>query len=306
MRFIFLFFVFWVSFHCAIFAQPVQADVKTTEKQILIGDFIHLQLSINYSPDYVIEVADFKDSAQKFELVQHSKPIKGTLGKQNRWDESYQLTCFDSGSWEIPAFQIRYQKKGENSWQTLYTQAVPILVQTVAVDTTQEIKPIKAPIDTEYQWKEAIPYALIVLAILVILAVVLFFIRKTKNKQKPTTPPAPPRLLAEIVQDKLDNLAGEQIWQSGNYKLYYTELTDILRFYIEKRYNISTFEATSDEILAKIQAKVEVQHLYSLQGILQTADLVKFAKLIPENENHDYQMEMAKKWVKATANELHI
>lgn len=306
MRFIFSFFVFSLFIHFPVFSQSIRAEMTATEKQILIGDVIHLQLTVNYAPDYVVEVGNFQDSAQKFEVIQHSKPIKGTQGKQNRWDESYQLTCFDSGTWIIPPIKVKYQKKGENTWQSVETQSIPVLVQTVSVDTTQEIKPIKAPLETAFEWKEAIPYAIVAFAILVIIATIFFFIRRKKKQAKPAAPPAPPRLLRDIVQEKLANLAEKQIWQSGNYKLYYTELTDILRFYVEKRYYISTFEATSDDILMKLESKIEKHHLYSLQGILQTADLVKFAKLVPENENHDYQMELAKKWITATANDLMI
>jgi len=305
MRSIFLIFLF-LGFLLPIAAQPINAEMRVAEKQILIGDAIHLKVTVTYPSDYNIEVIDFQDSSKVFEVVQHTKPIKGNVGNQQHWEESYQLTCFDSGNWVIPGMKVKFQKKGAKEWEFLTTQAAPIVVQNVPTDTTQAIKPIKAPLETTYQWKEAIPYALLVGAILGLVLVIFYFVGRGKQKVKKVVPPPQPRFLQEVVLEKLESLEKQQVWQGGNYKLYYTNLTDILRFYLEKRYQISTFEATSDEILAKLEDKVEKNHLYSLQGILQTADLVKFAKLIPESEDHTYQMEMAKKWVKATANLLKI
>jgi len=89
--------------------------------------------------------------------------------------------------------------------------------------------------------------------------------------------------------EKLEEIRKEKIWQQGRAKEYYTQLTDVLREYLENRFDVPTFEKTSSEIIDSLQfiKKDYSEQLNSLRRIFTISDLVKFAKFIPDiNENN--------------------
>jgi hypothetical protein len=124
-------------------------------------------------------------------------------------------------------------------------------------------------------------YALVLLVIWLVLRKKYHVARET---DKPAGPLLPPHVVAMM---ELDRLKSEKIWKRGKSKEYYTELSDILRKYIFRRFQINALEMTTDEILALFKRDKNMQSVYqNLRQILQLADLVKFAKIQPlENEN---------------------
>ena len=93
----------------------------------------------------------------------------------------------------------------------------------------------------------------------------------------------------------LGELDGKQLWQNDKVKLYYIELTDIIRTYIERELNIPALESTTDELMETIRDFNEIKTLdlpketvQNLQKLLQEADLVKFAKHKPMSNEIEY------------------
>ena len=76
------------------------------------------------------------------------------------------------------------------------------------------------------------------------------------------------------------------MWQHGLQKEYYTQLTDTLRTYIERRFGFKALEMTTEQIIERLESLHDAEAMSELRSLLQTADLVKFAKFIPlMNEN---------------------
>ena len=97
---------------------------------------------------------------------------------------------------------------------------------------------------------------------------------------------------------RLDELEKKNLWQSDRIKEYYTELTDIIRIYIEDRFNTPAMELTTDELLYKAKMHKSLQpYRQLLETILTTADLAKFAKAQPLPEEHTTAMENARQFV---------
>jgi len=91
-------------------------------------------------------------------------------------------------------------------------------------------------------------------------------------------------LPAHVVALKaLEELGEKKLWQAGQFKVFHTELTDILRRYIEDRYHAPAMESTTDEILEELlELTMSQKSSYNnLKEVLQMADLVKFAKYEP-------------------------
>ena len=199
------------------------------------------------------------------------------------------ITSFDSGSYVLPPLVV-YVYRGEEAVDTMRLPEVPLEVTTIPIDTTTyEMYDIRPQFRYPVTFAEVLPWVaggLVLVAI--VIAVWRLIARRRRNRPlfgKPA-PQDPPHIVALRA---LDRIRGEKLWQTGNQKQYYTEITDTLRVYIEKRFGVKTIERTSGEILVELSTKdIQPSDFESLKDLFGTADLVKFAKYTAsetENEN---------------------
>lgn len=275
--------------------QPNAGTAKATADSaaIKIGEQFHLNLQVNAHSGLHLVWAEIPDSFNHFLVVDRGKIDTSSQQGKNIYRQQITLTSFDSGAWHIPALDFKVIL-GDSaiSSPTLITDSLLVQVNTVPVDTTKPFKPIKqirrVPFNILAYW----PYLLGGLVVLLLLIYFVFF-RKKKIKIIPEkiVPEEPPY---EEAVKSLHQLEEEKLWQHNEVKAYYTRLTDILRRYIERQFNINAMEQTSDEILQNIKPVTKLnQQQNNLKYILQTADLAKFAKLQPAREEHEASMKKA-------------
>jgi len=272
------------------FAQTFQVQAKIDSTVIFIGQQCNLTFEISQKPDIKIIMPVLKDSVTHGIEIVSSKTdtIKNKDGyitiKQN-----YIVTSFDSALYYIPEFPF------VNNGDTVLSNSLSLKVLTVPIDTTKQeipiadIKPIaNAPIDWQFI-RNFIGFTLLALLILAVGGWFLIKYLKKKN-QKPVEEKIPEiiRTADEIALEKLEIIRQEKIWQSGRVKEYYTQIADVLREYIETRFNVVTFERTSSEIIDSLDfiKKDYSESLNMLKKIFYTSDMVKFAKLIPDFNTH--------------------
>ncbi len=133
-----------------------------------------------------------------------------------------------------------------------------------------------------------------------LIGLAIFFILKKKKKGYYFTPKIelPPHVVA--LSD-LDKLKASKLWQKGQEKEYYTELTDILRHYIDRRFHIDAPEMISEDIIAAIHLATDTKSATDgLTQILNVADLVKFAKYTPFADENDLSLVNAYLFVNQT------
>ncbi len=108
----------------------------------------------------------------------------------------------------------------------------------------------------------------------------------------------PPHIVALRT---LEQIRSEELWQNNQEKLYYTNIIDTLRIYIEKRYGIQTMEMTSKEILDSLsKEKIEPKEYQNLGDLLKLSDLVKFAKYKATQDENENAIPVAVRFVNAT------
>ena len=112
----------------------------------------------------------------------------------------------------------------------------------------------------------------------------------------------PLRPAEEVALEKLDAIREQKIWQTGQIKEYHTQLTDVVREYIARRFEVSSAEQTSDETLrAMRQLLSDKKDLYEqLRKMLTLADLVKFAKWTATPDENELSLRSAYTFVKET------
>lgn len=204
-----------------------------------------------------------------------------TLRNKDKFNliKKYGLTQFDSGHYTIPRQKIIIGEK------TFFTDSLKVEVNNVLVDTTKQglydIKPliqVKKPVSN--WWK----YLLLVLFIIAFVAFALYWFiwRKKPLTEAEEIALLPPYDRAKLALKKLDE---SQYLENSEMKSYYSELTFIIRRYLEEKVYDRALESTTDELITRLNLlkdanKIELSKddIKNLESILKRADLVKFAK----------------------------
>lgn len=288
-----------------ISAQTFQVDAKIDSTVIFIGQQCNITFDISQSPDMMVTTPIFSDTITKgIDIVDFTiDTIKNSDGyitvRQN-----YLITAFDSALYYIPEFP--FVANGDTVWS--YSLSLKVL--TIPIDTTSQeiviadIKPIVEPPFDWGEWKAIILIGLS-LIIVIILAILLIHNHIQKKKRKNEVVEKLPEIVKtcdEIALEQLEAIRRDKIWQAGRVKEYYTDITDVLRTYIESRFAIVAFELTSSEIIDALcfVKKDYPKPLTLLSRIFNTSDMVKFAKLIPEFNTHTDILNDAVEFVNTT------
>lgn len=293
-------FLFTVLLFTSVFSFA-QGDTKVSArmdaKQITVGDQARYFIEVQHNPSSgKLNWPAFTDTFDHLEIVEKGKIDTIQQGGTVTYRQRLLITGFDSGVFKIPAFQFAIVPNTGNPY-VIQTDSFQLLVQTVAVDTTKEFKPIKNIIFVQWSWRDYIWYiAGGLLLLIIVIAVTIYLVRN--RKPAPAAPKAPEVPLQDRYLKKLSELEAMQLWQKNQVKAYYVELTDVVRNYIEERFNTPAMELTTDELLFKVQHHRELQPYYEqLSVILHTADLAKFAKGQPLPQEHFDAMEKAKQFI---------
>ncbi len=289
------------------FAQDVSVSAKFDTAAMLIGDHVGLRLQFNGPAGVRVEWPVFNDTILgNIIIIGRSKidssftPDKKTLTLK----QELNITCFDSGFYTLPQIPFRYRLLPDTSVKTTSTGLSMLMVHTLKVDTTIAIKPIKGPIGIPLTFREILPYLLIGLAVIAIVLALVWYLKKRKKNEPLITLRPKVRLQPyEKALQGLEKLRVKKLWQEGHVKEYHSELTDILRNYIEEGFNIPALESTTYEIIEQMKARqgFSKQVLEKVNHLLQTADMVKFAKSIPLPQENDAALKTGIEFINETA-----
>jgi len=271
----------------SVYAQQVSVKASIDSTVLLIGQQskMRLELSGPATLKYSFPVFQGDTLVNGIEIL--SSGALDTLeigGNQIRLRKDYLITSFDSGLYYIPPVKILA------GTDTVFSNDMALKIMTYDVDTAKvEIFDIKGVQVPPFVWRDyLLEIILCFLFYALILLVIWWILRKKyglfKTETESDLPLLPPHVVAIM---ELDRIKSEKVWKKGKNKEYYTELSDILRKYIERRFQVNALEMTTDEILVLFKRDKNTQSVYqNLRQILQLADLVKFAKIEPlENEN---------------------
>ncbi len=284
-------------------AQEVSVKATLDSTYLLIGGQMNVTLEASQPIGEKVQFPSFTDTlTRSVEVLNITDPDTSLTDDQHsRISRQLTITSFDSGYHVIPPFPFLI-KNNNGGTDTLLTNPLGLEVLFVPVDTSQAIKPIKGPADMPYTLKDAMPWILGGLLAAAIVAGLYFYFKKRKKPEEVAVRAKPKEAPHVIAFRELDKLKEEHLWQSGELKAYHSRLTDIVREYIEHRFQIHTLERTSEEILTSFKNTGLDKNVpfESLQQMLHQADLVKFAKGKPQPEDNVRSMEQAYDFVKKT------
>ncbi len=273
------------------------ATARLDARQIMVGDQARLFLEVQNNPTLgALQWATIPDTFNNLEVVERGKIDTIKNGDVVTYRQRLLITGFDSGLFKVPSFVFSVIP-GSGTAFTVQSDSFQLLVQTVAVDTTKGFKGIKGIIYVNSSWKDYIWYIVGGVVILALIIFAVWYYLRKKMAAKPV-PKGPQESLQDYTLRLLSALDSKQLWQKKQVKEYYVELTDIVRNYIEQRFNTQALELTTEEILNKVQLVKDLQPHYDiLFQILQTGDLAKFAKFQPLPHEHIDAMDKAKEFI---------
>ena len=286
----------WLSTATIGNSQLVKLNLSLSRDSIQIGERVLLHLEINKQSRVRLQPLSLTDSLDKeIEIIDSLMVISGDSIIFN-----LHLTSFVAGRYLIPSVPFVFNY--ENNTDTIFSQGILLTVVSPVIDSQAGIRDIKPPLNLPFRLIEIIPGTGIAIGIITVLIVlVIFFVRhlRKKNEFEKTEIIQPPHVIA---LRELDVLKGEKLWQQGKIKEYHSRLADIMRIYLENRFNIPAMEYVSTETLISFRKLFPHEEILDemLKSILQTSDMVKFAKADPLPIDNQGNMNNAYLFIKQT------
>lgn len=292
----------------SVFSQ--EALMTFRDPELRIGEQTEFVLSVEYAnPDRDVLIAwpqfdqmltDYIEILDR--TVDYDEIVDSVNGIFVRKQE-FTVTCFDAGLHRIQPIGIEVDDS------MYYTNTAELLVETVEVDTSKGITDIKENYSVKYSFGEKIedwfkaywPY----LAGTAGLIAIFFLFRLIKNRRPEKEEKLPPPIPAHITALKsLIELKEKEAWKTENKKEYYSNLTYTVRLYLEQRFGIQAIEHTTREIINDLRyADISEEDKVYLRKILSEADMVKFAKMKPDESHGEQSLDKSIDFVEKTKKE---
>ncbi len=299
----------WSTAMSSVTAQ-VRVIATLDSTRMLIGDQMNLKLEASYPTGQTISNVDLTvlEAAENIEVIStQASWDTTTIAGETTVRRNIVFTIFESGSFFIPAIPFSFPKNGitsivaTNELLINVADVVPEGPAEAAVDTVA-IAPIKPIYKEAMTFEDVAPLLLVFLLIGVIGGLIYFLYRRAQNKKNPAKEKVIVIEPAHIIaQRKLKALKSQELWQNGSIKEYQSQLTFIVREYLENRYGVSALESTTYEILGDLKPiRLSDEWKGKLREMLELADLVKFAKASPPESTHEKLMGYAIDFVEKT------
>ena len=285
-------------FTTSIFAQKVTTSIDSTKKKIGAEFKLTIKTDVDTFSKVKFPNGKFFGNLEVLESYKID-----TIRNGNRYEliKKYGLTQFDSGKYLIPKLPVIINGK------KVFSDSIKIEISDVKVDTLkQKMYDIKNIIPVKSDFGNWWIYLLILLGLAVIGYFFYRFVKKKKTEEKPVVIEFKSPI--EKATSLLQQLEKKELWQKGEIKNYYSELTDIARNYIEEEIQIPAMESTTSELILGLRnaakqkkLKLSAETVENLEKVLKQADLVKFAKVKPL----DFEIEEDKKRISNSIVTIH-
>lgn len=306
MKFFLLFFSFFaVSLHINA---AVEVTTTLDTNDVLIGERIKADFILTADNPVSVTFPKIPDSLSFIEILEENIS-DSTVEESGHFvlKRSIILTSFEDGEFDLSPIILQVEKEGVGDIYPLQANLPPLKFRTVEIDSGATIKDIKAPIDEPLTFAEILPWiigaVLIAAGVIIVLYLLKRFGKKKQHEILDFDPDIPPHILAFRQLKELDE---EKLWQNNRHKEYYVRLTQIIRLYIQRKFDIPALEMTSgqlQEAVADITGKIGL--FDDFREMTENADLVKFAKHMPLPDENSKAMSICLEFVEKTKPEEH-
>ncbi|MFC1662203.1 BatD family protein [Gemmatimonadota bacterium] len=278
-------------------APRLQAQIDTTV--VTVGDRITLEIAVDHAFDARVVWPDSL-RLEPFEVLEASASPPASQGDAVRSTLTLTLAAFELGDLEIPSFEVEVLDP-EGGSTILNTNPFGVRVSSVGLDEGGDIRDLKGPLRIPRGLAQIL---VTVLAVLLGAGLGWAIYRRTRRRDEgspepiPAHPPRPPH---EVALEALARLEGSPLLERGEVKEYHIQASEILRVYVEGRFQVPALEMTTVDITAGLRrASVEPSVLEGFGRFLHQSDMVKFAKHRPSTDGSRAILELGKWLVEET------
>ncbi len=281
----------------ALQASDMVVSAAAAPDSITVGDRVVLTIAVEHATSESFEWPNVPDKLGSFEVVSF-RPLEPVVVEGRvRSRAQYELTVFELGELEIPSMELAITAADSRETNVVETDPIKVIVYSVGVADSADIKDIKPPVGISRDWWLLAPWILGALA----LAALLFWLVRRMRHGDAEASVKPHLLPHEIAYAALDALESSRLLDRGDIKRYFTEASEIVRVYLDGRFGIVAMEMTSRDILRELESlRLSRREVESLEDFLRTADLVKFAKHRPGVDSCKALIPTARKFVGET------
>lgn len=277
---------------------PVSFRVAIDRKDITIADRVTMLLEARAEEGYQVELPRFGDKLQQFGIVDYRNPQpeleEGGVVVTRR---IYELEPFLSGEYSVPPMALTFWQEGDTMLHRLESDTLTVQVRSILPEDMSDLalKDIAGPVS--YPRSYAALY--IVAGCIVAAAAAVFIFVRLRRKKLEIARRIPAH---EIAYMRLERLLASGLVDDKRYREFTTEVSDILRHYIEDRFGLRAPERTTEEFLIEAGGglPVEADQKEILKAFLLHCDLVKFAAVEPSTEDVKRTFETCRDFIDTT------
>ena len=275
----------------------ITVEAAVDKSEIYIGDLINYRLTVLHDSNIVLTPPPIGANLGAFDVKDYHSDEQAKLPDGRvKLESRFLLTTFTTGDYVIPPIPVEFMLP-DSTVKYLISEPVPIRVKSLLAESadTTDIRDIKGPI--EFPESRALYYYLGG-ALLLITLVGAYIYWRIRKKRLGLSGPIDTRTPWEIASEQLAFLKEKRYPEEQKFKLYYIELTEIVRAFMGRVYQIPVLDMTTEEFLfAAEETRIPNEVKIRLRDFLRFGDLVKFARLAPDSDKPSGDFEEARYFV---------
>ena len=281
---------------------PLTVHVRTDKSEMTIAETLVLELEAAIEPGYEVQMPRVDKVLESFGIVDWDSPGE-KLDENNNVVicNRYRLEPFLSGSFEIPAFTFEFTDVNDTEAKKYTLSTEPIDIEVTSLLGEQRAELVIADIEdvVEMAAKPSYWWLWMLLAVGIITAVGVGLYLRHKRVEELVRIFKPAH---ELAYQRLRALVKDDLVNAGKIKQFYERISNILRYYIEHRFNLRAPERTTEEFLFELSSAniLSASDQDRLGEFLRHCDLVKFAKHNPTTEQIQRTFDLVKDFIETT------
>lgn len=266
-----------------ILLADTQVSISTSATMATIGDRIDLKIRVKTTER--IDTVNVSAEKPDFDIVQEDEVKKSSEGAETVFEKHIAISFFKTGDFEVAPFTVDLLQAGQVK-DSRKTNSLSITIESVLSKDDKDIKPLRDPIALRGNPFYVLKYVLVFLVLVLVSAFIFYRLRKKDGQAELEAQPLLPPL-AEF-EAAVDRLWAQRLWEKGRIKEFFFGLTQVSKRFLNRVYGFNAEDLTTAETLACLMIREkELLIIDHLGKVFLLADLVKFARLVPETRSLD-------------------
>ena len=267
------------QFFSLLQAQNVNSSVN--HNSIIIGEQIKLLLTaenVDIKKHQILRWPQIPDTFNHFEVIERSKIDTVSKNGVNHYEQTFILTSFDEGSWNIPAFKILFSKRSSRNPVSLHTPSIKIKVSPADVSHLKNYHDIKDIMQTPEEPGNSQTNLIIALIAVIVLIIVSWAVLKRRRIKNKTSSKKAMLNSIDWILEQLTLLEKKQVLDKDAIKEYYHQLYQLCRQYFSIEFDINVLYCTTEEWIGILdRVELDEKNKAAFYKLVKKADSVRFA-----------------------------